>query len=118
MAWLVNERTGTVVVDVLEIADTRRARRRGLLGRRGLDAGHGLLIRPCLAIHTAWMRFAIDVVFIDASGTVIRYVSGVAPWRVAASPRARAVVELPAGWLARRPVAVGDRLRVCEEAVA
>ena len=95
---------------------SRQTRRRGLLGRPGLEAGHGLLIRPCLAIHTAWMRFAIDVVFIDRDGTVIKTRTAMGPWRLAAATRARAVVELPSGWLSERRVAVGDRLLVREEA--
>ena len=105
---LINERTRKPVADAVEIADTRATRRRGLLGRAGLDQGAALMLIPCLAVHTAFMRFSIDVIFLDGDGRVVRTVSRLAPWRMAVCPRARAVVELPAGRLESLAVEVGD----------
>lgn len=74
-------------------------RARGLLGRRGLAAGHGLLLKPCDAIHTLGMRFPIDVVFLDAQNRVVRIHRHVPPHRllIRGGPGAVAALELPAG---------------------
>jgi uncharacterized protein len=107
---LINERTRKSVADTVEVAETRAARRRGLLGRARLDTGAALMLVPCFAVHTAFMRFAIDVIFLDGDGCVVRTVSRLSPWRMAMSVRARAVVELPAGQLESLAVDVGDAL--------
>ena len=105
---LVNRRTGHTIASTVEIADTRRSRNRGLLGRAGLDASAALVLTPCCAIHTASMRFAIDVVFIDREGRVVRIVNDLAPWRAAWAVRAHAVVELAGGRLRPNELLVGD----------
>jgi len=92
------------------VADSPLTRLRGLLGRRGLEPGEGLLIRPTGSIHTCFMRFPIDAVFLDREGCVVGVASGVRPWRAAARRRARAVLELGAGQAVARGVAVGDRI--------
>jgi len=107
---LINDRTRKPVVDTVELAETRTARRRGLLGRECLPEGAALMLIPCFAVHTAFMRFAIDLVFIDRDGRIVRTVSRMAPWRIAIAWRARAVIELPAGRLESCPVQLGDRL--------
>jgi uncharacterized membrane protein (UPF0127 family) len=106
---LVNSRTGAVVAQDVEIADTRATRRRGLLGRDGLAAGSALVITPCFAVHTACMRFAIDVVFVDREGFVVRVVTDLGPWRIAAAWGAHSVIELPAGTV-QSGVRAGDRV--------
>jgi uncharacterized membrane protein (UPF0127 family) len=70
---------------------------RGLLGRRSLEAGEGLLLLPASVIHTAFMRFAIDAVFLDREDVVVHVAHDLQPWRTAAKRGARAVLELPAG---------------------
>lgn len=107
---LMNERTRKPVADVVEVADTRKARRRGLLGRERLVDGAALMLVPCAAVHTAFMRFPIDIVFIDGDGCTVRTASRVPPWRLCLSLRARAVIELPAGRLDAGDVVVGDHL--------
>jgi uncharacterized membrane protein (UPF0127 family) len=107
---LMNERTRMPVADVVELADTRKTRRRGLLGRERLDDRSALMIVPCAAIHTAFMRFPIDLVFLDRDGCAVRTASRVQPWRIRMALRARAVIELPAGRLDTCEVALGDRL--------
>ena len=78
---IINERTGEVVAHDVEIADTRATRRRGLLGRDRLAPGSALVISPCLAVHTAFMRFAIDVVFLDRDDRVVKVSPEVRPFR-------------------------------------
>src|SRR5690349_20872528 len=92
------EGTGRVVIPHLEIARSLWKQTIGLLGRSQLPADSGLWIEPCNSIHTWGMKFAIDVLFLDASGTVLRTVPNVRPWRVCwPVRRARAVLEIPAG---------------------
>jgi uncharacterized protein len=83
---------------------------RGLLGRSGLETGEGILLQPASSVHTFFMRFAIDVVFLNRDGEVLKVAKGVPPWRTAAARGARAVVELGAGEAGRRGIRVGDRL--------
>jgi uncharacterized protein len=106
---LINERTGKPVATVVEVAATRAARNRGLLGRDGLDPSHAIVLSPCFSIHTAFMRFPIDVLFVDRDGRAVKVVPALAPWRLAIAMRACHVVELRAGEL-RGSVRVGDRL--------
>ena len=105
---LINARTSMAVASVVELAVTRTDRRRGLLGRDALDLSAGMMLAPCVAVHTAFMRFPIDVVFVDREGVVRKIVRDLKPWRIAASPRAYAAVELAAG--VERDVMPGDRL--------
>ena len=105
---LVNQRTDEPLAQHVEVAVTRRARRKGLLGRDGLGSSCALILAPCAAIHTMFMRFDIDAVFVDDDGRAVKVVHEMAPWRIAMQPFAHAVVELPAGSLKNRPVDVGE----------
>jgi uncharacterized protein len=101
--------TGEVVC-TCEIAERYHERLVGLLGRRSLPAGEGLLIRPASSVHTLFMRFPIDVVFLDRDGVVVGIRHNVAPWRAAFARRAHSTLELAAGEAGRAGVEVGDRL--------
>ncbi|HXV05387.1 MAG TPA: DUF192 domain-containing protein [Solirubrobacterales bacterium] len=101
-----------VVCERCEIADTAPTRLRGLLGRRELRPGEGMLLRPSNSVHTAFMRFPIDAVFLDAELRVLKVRGELRPWRAAGARRARAVLELAAGEAARRGVSVGERLEL------
>jgi len=101
---------GTVVCERCLLAETPLARLRGLLGRSGLAAGEGLLLRPAGSIHTAFMRFAIDAVFLDRADHVVKVAIALRPWRAAACRGARSVLELPAGEAARRGLRPGVSL--------
>jgi uncharacterized membrane protein (UPF0127 family) len=101
-----------VVVGRCAIARSPVARMRGLLGRRELPSGEGILLRPAGSIHTAFMRFPIDAVFVDGDLEVLRIARELPPWRMAAARGARAVLELPAGEAARRRLTVGARLEL------
>jgi uncharacterized membrane protein (UPF0127 family) len=101
---------GTVVCERCVLAETPLARLRGLLGRDGLPSGEGLLLRPAGSIHTAFMRFAIDAVFLDRDSRVLKVVSDLVPWRTAACRGARSVLELPAGEANRHGLHAGASL--------
>jgi uncharacterized membrane protein (UPF0127 family) len=109
---LVNARTGAVLASHVEIAADSAARRRGLLGRDGLEHGHALVLAPCSAVHTWFMRFPIDVVFASRDGRVLKTAERVGPWRMRGSLRAFATIELRAGALGSTGIAPGDRILV------
>lgn len=111
---IVNLSSERVVCERGLVADHALSRMWGLLGRRHLPAGEGLLLEPAPAIHTAFMRFPIDVVFLDAHLRVIKIVEALPPWRSVAARHARAVLELAAGEARRRGVTLGDRLDIQE----
>jgi uncharacterized membrane protein (UPF0127 family) len=101
---------GQVVCEACVLADTAWTRLRGLLGRRTLPRGEGLLLRPAPSIHTCFMRFPVDVVFVDAQLRVLRVVERLAPWRVAGCRGAHGAIELAAGEASARGLSVGIRL--------
>ena len=101
---------GNDVLASLEVAESGADRRRGLLGRDGIDGA--LLLQPARSVHTLGMRFPIDVAHLGPDGTVLR-VTTMKPWRIGALvPAARTVVEAEAGSFARWGVALGDVLEV------
>ena len=101
---------GDLVCDRCVVADSPVSRMKGLLGRSELRSGEGLLLRPASAIHTFFMRFPIDAVFLDRDWRIVGIADGVAPWRTAGRKGAKAVLELPAGESARRGLRPGDLL--------
>jgi len=93
------------------VADTLLARMKGLLGRDRLEEGEGLVIDPCNSIHTFFMRFPIDVLFVDGGGRIVRTFGRLEPNRMTGIYfGARCVVELPAGVLEATATQVGDRI--------
>lgn len=111
MPWLVTRDTADPrVLASAEVADTREARRRGLLGRDTMDGA--IVLRPCRWVHTLGMRFPIDVAFLDEDGVVVKTMlmhrnrMGIPVWR------ARSVIEASAGAFARWGLRVGDQLDV------
>ena len=101
---------GTVVCERCLLAETPLARMRGLLGRSGLSSGEGLLLQPARSIHTAFMRFTIDAVFLDAADRVVKVATALRPWRTAACRGAHSVLELPAGEAHKRGLRPGVSL--------
>lgn len=96
-----------------ELADTPWRRTVGLLGRSGLAGGEALVLDPCYSVHTWFMRFPIDVVFIDTEGEVVRVRDRVAPFRfVWGGRRARATIELASGEACRAGLHAGIRVRI------
>jgi uncharacterized membrane protein (UPF0127 family) len=107
MAWLV--RNGDVLA-AAELADTRRAKRRGLLGRDGVEGA--FVLRGCHNVHTLGMRFPIDVAFCDDSGIVV-HTATMRPWRVSKVVRRAAfVIEAEAGSLDRWQLRLGDEVEL------
>jgi uncharacterized protein len=92
-----NRARGTVLASRLEVADSASKRTKGLLGRERLGPGEGLWIVPCESVHTFFMRFAIDLVYLDRKNKVRKVRSAVGPWRLSACLSAHSVLELPAG---------------------
>jgi uncharacterized protein len=86
-----------VVCEQCLVADRPWARMRGLLGRSELPRGEGILLRPAGSIHTFFMRFPIDAVFVDGDGKVVGVERDMGPWRTAHRRGAKAVLELAAG---------------------
>ena len=108
---LANETRGTVLADELELARSTWTRFVGLMGRRDLPDGQALVLEPGNSIHMFFMRFPVDVAFIDGEGKVVHMYNALRPWRVSRIVRrAKAAIELPSGALARAGVGVGDLL--------
>ena len=114
---LVNRSKQTVLGEAVEVTDSARTRRRGLLGRTGLERGTGLWIVPTEAVHTFWMKFTIDLVFLNRKKRVTKVVHRLKPWRLAGSLRASSVVELPAGAAEESHTEAGDEIEVEEHDV-
>jgi len=111
---LVNERNGRVVADRLLSAFDSHSRRTGLLGHESLPAGTAMIIAPTNAIHTFFMKFAIDVLFVARDGVVVKTRPALAPWRISAAWRAHAVIEVTAGTLRQSSVQIGDRVALVD----
>jgi uncharacterized protein len=103
-----NLRTGDAIATRVVAAFDSGSRRQGLLGRRGLLAGEALVLAPCSSVHTAFMRFPLDLIFVSRDGRVVKTSPGVRPWRIRLAWRAFAVVELASGSLDRSGTIRGD----------
>ncbi len=103
---------GRTVVARVRVARGFFGRALGLMGRRSLPTGEGLWLSPCAAIHTGFMRFPIDAIFLDRDGGVVRVALAVRPWRVCrGAGTAASVVEVRSGWLDATALAAGARVR-------
>ena len=96
------------------VADKTHARMRGLLGRDELPAGEGLLLKPTPSVHTCFMRFPIDVVFLGADMRVVSVVREMGPWKFAGRRGTRAVLELAAGEAERHGLREGVVLKLAD----
>lgn len=100
----------TVVADSVEVADSGPKRSKGLLGRKGLDPGTGLWIVPCEAVHTFWMQFPIDLIYLDRELRIKKLRSNVRPWRFSGCLTAHSVLELGVGSIQASQSMPGDKL--------
>lgn len=107
---IVNLTRQTTLADRVEVARSGAGRNKGLLGRPGLNPGEGLWITPCEAVHTFFMRFAIDLVYLDRDKQVKKVRSHVTPWRMSGCLSAHSVVELASGTVNTTQTKPGDRL--------
>ncbi len=103
---------GSPVCERCLLAETPLTRLKGLLGRRELPPGEGLLLRPAASIHMFFMRFPIDAVWVDRDLNVLGVSEQLAPWKTASWKGAKGVIEMAAGEAARRGVVPGEKLRL------
>lgn len=102
---------GTELADRAREARSFVSRTVGLLGRSSLEPGEALVLEPCSSVHTAFMRFSIDVVYVDRDGAVVKVSPSLRPFRVSGMLRGgRSAIELPSGTVASTGTAVGDEL--------
>lgn len=110
-----NHTKGTTVASNVRVATSMWARFWGLMGRASLEDDGGLLLRPCSSVHTFFMRFPIDVIFLDRGGSVVKIIAAMKPWRAAlGGPGAHSALELNSGAAASRGLEVGDVLTLRE----
>jgi uncharacterized membrane protein (UPF0127 family) len=107
-----NARAGQIVAATLIPAFDRSTRNKGLLGRQSLERGSAMILAPCSSVHTFFMKFPIDIIFVARDGRVVKICERRRPWRLALGLGAFAVVELPAGALEASGTRVGDRLEI------
>lgn len=107
---IVNRTRSAVLATRAETAGESGSRRRGLLGRESLPEGEGLWIVPCEAVHCFFMKFTIDVVFLDKKLRVVKVRPSLKPWRIAGCLRAHSVLELPEGVIGATGTRPGDQL--------
>ncbi len=107
-----NQTRETVLAEFAEVADTSAKRRTGLLKHTRLESGEGLWIIPCESVHTFFMKFPIDLVYLDKNRKVRKIRHAMGPWRLSACLTARSVLELPAGTVERTGTLPGDELAI------
>jgi uncharacterized membrane protein (UPF0127 family) len=105
-----NRTRDTVLGQEIELADTSAKRRTGLLKHTGLLPGHGLWIVPCESVHTFFVKFAIDLVYVDRKNRVRKVRHAVPAWRMSACLTAHSIIELPAGTARETRTEKGDEL--------
>jgi len=110
-----NNASGDVLADNAVLVTGILERMKGLLGRKTLDRGEGMVISPCNSIHTFFMRFSIDAIFYGPDGKVVAAIQHLKPFRATRIyPGVKGVVELPAGTLDTTPANPGDILSITE----
>lgn len=108
---LTNQTRNIILADKLDVADNFLSRATGLLNRKELKAGEGLLIRPCNSVHSLFMRFAIDVLFVDKQNKIVKIIPFFKPFRLSGLySTAFFVIELPAGTAQSSNTQPGDSL--------
>jgi uncharacterized protein len=101
-----------VLGDAVELADTSAKRRVGLLKHKGLGPGEGLWIVPCESVHTFFMKFPIDLVYVDKKKRVRKVRNAVPAWRLSVCLTAHSIIELPAGVVEQTGTRPGDELLI------
>ena len=105
-----NHTRNTILGDAVELADTSETRRVGLLKHERLEPGSGLWIVPCESVHTFFMKFPIDLVYLDKQRKVRKVRHAVPAWRLSACLSAHSILELPAGTAEKSGTLPGDEL--------
>jgi uncharacterized membrane protein (UPF0127 family) len=110
---IINKTNNKIIANTVYLADTPFKRMKGLLGRSNLKALEAMVIKPCNSIHTFFMRFAIDVLFVNKEDKVVKCIANMPVFRL--SPiylSSRFVVELPAGTIQATNTIEGDQIAV------
>lgn len=108
---VINQTRGSVFLDSVEVADNFYSRLKGLLGRPGLPASTGLMLKPANSIHTIGMKFAIDAAFIDRNGIILRIIEKMPAGQISPVVFGSAcVIETAAGEFEKYGATVSDRL--------
>ena len=109
---IINTRTGAIIAEKAKITQNFKERSVGLLNRKSLESGEALLIKPCNSIHTFFMRFPIDVAFLNKEGNVVGIVKNMAAWRLASCIfKGYMTLELPVGSIDIQGIKIGDSVR-------
>lgn len=106
-----NVTRGVVIAQKAVLASSLGQRMKGLLGRSSLSLNEALILKPCASLHTFFMRFAIDVLFLDKDLQIIRLIQNMPPYRL--SPiiwSSKMAIELPAGKISQTNTRIGDRI--------
>jgi uncharacterized membrane protein (UPF0127 family) len=111
ISTVINQRTGKVVATSIEEAGNPWQAFKGLMLRKDLPNGHGMIFRPARGIHTHFMRFPIDLIFLDKSNRVVKIRPAMGPWRFDFT-NADAVIEMKAGAAASNDIQPGDQLLI------
>jgi len=110
---IINSTKYTILAEKTEVANTPFRRLKGLLGRTSLEEGHSLVIKPCSSIHTFFMQFPIDVIFLDKDNKVAALAEALRPWRLFGAPlKGKLVIELPSGTITRTKTSKGDTIEI------
>jgi len=110
---IINKTKNNLLADNVSFADTSFKRIKGLLGRGQLNRGEALIIRPCNSIHTFFMRFAIDVLFVDRNNRIVKAMPNLKPFCITGVYfTADKVIELPAGIIQSTDTQFGDILEI------
>lgn len=113
---IINQSNGKVIATKFFLAKSFWHRLRGLLGRKLLPSGEALVLEPCSSVHSCFMRFSIDIVFIDKQKKIIYLQENLTPWHFSPVVRkAKAVIELPAGSIKAQSISLGDTLLFCNK---
>ena len=109
----INTRTGKELATNVKVADNLFTRMKGLLGRKELPQGEALWIKPCFSVHTFFMKFPIDVIFLNKTNQVIAAVSNLTPHRMTRLyPQSFSVLELPIGTIDAADTVIGDKIEI------
>lgn len=112
---IINKTKGTCLAEAAVFADTLFLRMKGLLDRNEIKKGEALIITPCDSIHTFFMRFAIDVIFVDRRHRVDFAINSIKPWRLSRLCwRAKFAIELPSGVIQETRTEKGDEISITD----
>jgi uncharacterized protein len=112
---ITNARTGEVVAEHADLAQSPLKRMKGLLGKKGLALDEAIILRPASSIHTVFMRFAIDVIYVDRDNKVVKVVRDLVPYRFSAAKGAKTVIEMMTGATNATDLQPGDQLVMTEQ---